>query len=268
MSQSTAPIFVGGCGRSGTTLIRVILDSHPHIACGPELRAGFAALRLWEEYNTTYTGALSEHLLTPGDINAMFARLITSLMDNYRKAQDKLRSAEKSPNNVFFFQHLHAIFPESPLIHVIRDGRDVVCSLLSMDWVDGRGQPIEYTRDAGKAAEFWVSAIRAGRLALSHPTMKNRYREVRYEDIINDPEPTLKGLFEFIGEPWDPAVLEFHRKDRYLGRHSSTDQVSKPIYKSAMARWQKDLSKADKDKVKQVAGETLIELGYTKNNAW
>ena len=55
----------------------------------------------------------------------------------------KARVAEKSPNNVFFFQHLSHIFPESPLVHVIRDGRDVVCSLLTMNWIDPKtGQPI------------------------------------------------------------------------------------------------------------------------------
>ncbi len=265
---SSSPIFVGGAGRSGTTLIRVILDSHPNIACGPELKVTPMVAELWHNFQTAYAPPLREYFLSPADINRLFGQMLLSLLENYRRKSGKLRIAEKSPNNVFFFQHLHQLFPESPLIHVIRDWRDVVCSLLKMNWVNPQtGQPIEYTRNARKAAEYWVAAIRAGRRA--HQNLINgKYAEVRYEGIVNEPVPTLQRLFSFIGEPWDTAVLSFHEKERNLAGESSASQVSKALYSTSVGRWREALKPPDKQAVKEVAGDLLIELGYASDKDW
>lgn len=264
-----SPIFVGGAGRSGTTLIRVILDSHPNIACGPELKVTPLIADMWHSFQTAHLPPLREYLLTPGDINRIFGQLILSLLEGYKIQLGKARVAEKSPNNVFFFQHLHHIFPDSPLIQVIRDGRDVVCSLLTMNWVDPRtGRPIEYTRDAGKAAQYWASAVRSGRKVKENGFPNPFYTELRYEDIVTRPEPTLKGLFTAVGEPWDPAVLEFHRRERNLAGESSAEQVSKPLYSASVGRWKKNLDPAGKRAVKEAAGDLLIELGYAADNDW
>ncbi len=267
--MTSSPIFIGGAGRSGTTLIRVILDSHPNIACGPELKVTPILAGLWHSFQTAHLPPLREYLLTPADINQIFGQMITSLLEKYRLQAGKPRIAEKSPNNVFFFQHLHHIFPESPLIHVIRDGRDVVCSLLTMNWVNPQtGQPIEYTRDARKAAEYWVSAVQTGRKAARGPSLAPRYMELRYEDIVGQPEETLRKLFAFIKEPWDPAVLEFHRRERNLAGESSAAQVSKPLYAASVGRWKKDLNPADKQVVKDVAGDLLVDLNYATEPDW
>jgi hypothetical protein len=224
---------------------------------------------MWHSFQTAHLPPLKEYLLTTGDINRIFGQMILSLLEEYRTRSGKGRVAEKSPNNVFFFQHLHQIFPESPLVQVIRDGRDVVCSLLTMNWVDPRtGRPIEYTRDAGKAAQYWASAIRSGRKVKENGSTNPRYTELRYEDIVARPEPTLKDLFASVGEPWDPAVLDFHRQDRNLAGESSAEQVSKPLYSASVGRWEKNLDPAGKRAVKEAAGNLLIELGYAADNDW
>jgi hypothetical protein len=267
MSQS--PVFVGVAGRSGTTLLRVILDSHPNIACGPELKVTPALCRLWYDFQTAYSPPLREYLLTLHDINAVFAQVIGSLLEKYRQQSGKPRVAEKSPNNVFYFDHLHLMFPDSPLVHVIRDGRDVICSLLTMDWIDPKTRkPLGYTRDARKAAEYWVRAVRAGQAAARHPGLAARYMEIRYEQLVTDPKPTLEQLFDFIKEPWDPAVLQFHKQQRNLAGESSAEQVSQELYTSAVARWERDLKPVDKAAVKEVAGELLRELGYARDSDW
>jgi hypothetical protein len=268
-SPAVAPIFVGGAGRSGTTLLRVVLDSHRNIACGPELKVTPVVCGWWYELQTSFYPALAEHGLQRDDVNALTRAFIDGLLTKFRASQGKARSAEKSPNNVFYFEHLHRIFPSSPLVHVLRDGRDVVCSLLTMDWVDSRtGAPIDYTRDARKAAEYWVAAVRAGRNA-GRNIGPSRYYEIKYEDIVERPEPTLRALLAFVGEPWDGAVLRFHEnKARPLANESSAAQVSKPLYTSASGRWVKDLKAADKVAVKDVAGDLLIELGYASDKSW
>lgn len=267
--MGNTPIFVGGAGRSGTTLLRVILDSHPNIACGPELTVTPILAELWHGFQTTHQSPLKEYLLTPADINQIFGQMILALVEKYRIEAGKKRIAEKSPNNVFFFQHLNHIFPESPLIHMIRDGRDVVCSLLTMNWINPQtGEPIDYTRDIRKAAEYWVGAVQVGRNAGKISSISPKYMELRYEDVVSDPAPTLKMLFSFIREPWDPIVLKFHEQKRNLAGESSAEQVSKPLYTKAVRRWEKDLSDDDKQVVKDVAGDLLIELGYASDRNW
>lgn len=266
------PIFIGGAGRSGTTLLRVILDSHPNIACGLELKLTEWVVHArfnFASFVKALNPPLREYHLTPEDINTIFAQMLLSFMENYRKAVGKRRVAEKSPNNVFFFEHLAVMFPDSPLIHVIRDGRDVVCSLLTMDWPDIRtGKPLDYTRDIRKAAEYWVSSVEAGKRALGHPTAKQNYLELKYEHLVENPEATLRHLFEFIGEPWDPAVMNYHQHEHSVAGESSAEQVSKPLYKTAARRWVRDLKAGDKDIVKSIAGELLIELEYAEDLNW
>lgn len=249
--------------------MRVILDSHPAIACGPELKIIPTICNDWHEFRTSYMPALREYSLRPRDINAVFAQLITALLAKYQQQSGKPRIAEKSPNNVFCFEHLHKMFPGSPLIHVIRDGRDVVCSLLTMEWLNPKtGKRLDYTEDAGKAARYWAAGVRAGRAARQNPSLAPRYHELRYEDIVANPVPTLQDLFEFLEEPWDPAVLAFHEKRRDLAGESSASQVSKGLYASAAGRWQQDLKPEHRAAVLEHAGELLIELGYAKDKEW
>ncbi len=257
-------IFVGGCGRSGTTLMRVILDSHPNIACGPEFKVTSSIMSLWAQCRTVFAEILKSYHLQAEEINGAFADLIRTLLNKYRTSAGKVRIAEKTPGNLFFFQHLHHVFPQSPLIHVIRDGRDVVVSLLTMNWLDANtGQPVAYTRDARKAAEYWVQAIRAGQ-----QLQTEQYLEIRYEDMVCEPERTLRKLFAFLDEPWDPVVLSFHEEKRDLGSESSAEQVSRPFYTHSVGRWRTDLTEINKELVKEVAGETLIELGYVADMNW
>jgi hypothetical protein len=269
-ASNLAPIFVGGAGRSGTTLLRVILDTHPRIVCGPELKVTPLICELWHACQFGYLPALEHHHLTADDLAQSFRNLIASLLEKDCAVAGKPRVAEKSPNNVFFFAHLNRLFPDSPLIHVIRDGRDVVCSLTRMNWRSAKtGEPLESTRDASSAAMYWVRAVSAARAAAQQiPALAQRYFELRYEQLIAAPEETLRPLFAFLGEEWDSRVLHYHERFRNLGGESSAGQVSRPINTRALARWKTDLSEADKDAVKQIAGPLLLELGYVKDQNW
>lgn len=263
------PIFVGGAGRSGTTLLRVILDSHPHIACGPELKVIPILSQKWLAFQQPFFAkAFQGNFVTKEDLNQVFRQTIASLLEKYRLHHNKPRSAEKSPNNVFLFPHLHILFPQSPLIHVIRDGRDVIASLLSMNWIDQHGEPLEYTRCPGAAASYWADAVRAGRQLKQLPGHEHFYLEVRYEDLVQKPLATLKKLFAFLSEPWDARVLDFYKQERSLASESSAKQVQQPLYASAVGRWKQDLHPSTKPIIKQFAGDLLVELGYTQDQRW
>lgn len=155
MIKNNTPIFIGGAGRSGTTLLRVILDSHPRITCGPELRVTPTLAYLWEEYNQRID-VLENYGMTAESNCKTFQNLYFALVSRYLNTSHKERIAEKTQGNCKVFQQLSQIFPNSPLIHIIRDGRGVVASLRKQNWIDLRtGKPMDVTIDTNKAIKHW-----------------------------------------------------------------------------------------------------------------
>ena len=98
-----------------------------------------------------------------------------------------------------------------------------------------------------------------------------RYREIRYEDLVGKPEPALRGLFEFIGEPWDERVLNFHVERgsaRDVRKFPQNPEATRPLYPDAMGRWRSEMTGAEADVFKALAGDLLLELGYESDNSW
>lgn len=223
-------------------------------------------MQLWQEISLTRKQHMEEeYYYTAEDLKTNFKKLYLSFLENALGKSGKKRLAEKTPSNLLHFPALHEMFPESPLIHIIRDGRDVVCSLMEMDWTDSKtGKPFPYTRDAEAAAMTWVQMVKQGRKMTLDDQYRDVYYEIRYEDIITSPETTLKKLFNFIGEPLDNTILEYSSKQHILGGtdESSAKQVTKTLYHNSMGRWKNDLSQRDKTKVMKIAGPLLKDLGY------
>lgn len=263
-----APIFVGGCPRSGTTLVRAILDSHPSIVCGPELRAFPALAGLSADMRRVMGETLRAHYHLPADrLDAIFAELMLFFLEPLRAASGKPRAAEKTPANALHFAELAHLFPDAHFVQIIRDGRDVVASLLAMDWKDASGAPLPITRDAGAAARAWAGHIHAGRNARAAGA---RYHELRYERLAADPEAELRPLFAFLGEPWADEVLKFSDKDRSEEGVSETSaaRISGAVDRAAVGRWRNDLSPPARAAFKTEAGPLLMELGYADDDRW
>lgn len=262
------PIIVGGAGRSGTTLLRVMLDSHSRIACGPELKVLPSVASLWADLQQRWTGVLAASHVHEGDVDRLFGTLVRGLLDPPRRAAGKARIAEKSPNNVFVFAHLHRMLPDATFVHMLRDGRDVVASLLTMKWATPEGTPVAYTRNARFAARYWASAVQAARAFAQDAAGEAHYVEIRYEDLVTAPEATLRRLLAFAGEDFEPAMLAYHEQPHDLANESSADAVARPLTRAPVGRWQRDLAPADRQAVKEEIGALLIELGYAADYAW
>ena len=191
-------------------------------------------------------------------------------MANSCKAVGKLRWAEKTPNNVMQMLALGDLFPEARFIHILRDGRDVACSLIRMEWVEGTTrEKVDYTQSISNAAQYWNKVVRWAREQMMHPSLAGRVIEVRYESLVADPEGNMREVLRMLEEPWDPAVLLPHLKDRTEeARESSTDAVSEPIYTKAVGRWQTEMTPRDKAAFKVEAGVLLTELGYAQSDYW
>jgi len=265
------PIIVGGCPRSGTTLLRLILDSHPAIACGPEFKMLGAVATAYLRMRRLFGPVLRESYGVDERMMAeRFGDLITGLLEPYRVERGKRRVAEKTPQNVHAFAALSIMLPRSPLVHLIRDGRDVIVSLLEQRWIDpATGEPLGYTQDIRQAAQHWVKSIGDGRAVPAE--RRAGYHEVRYEKLVTEPERELRSLFAFLGERWDPVVLRFHEIEHDFAASEIPSHGSArfaPIHASSIGRWRERWSEEDRAIVKEVAGDMLIALEYETGTDW
>lgn len=261
--MSEQPIFIGGVPRSGTTLLRVILDSHSRIFCGTELRVVHALSALWQSAHSSAGDVLSRiYHLDEAQLRGVFAQLILSFLRPAWAASGKARVAEKTPANLLAFTQLNALFPYSPLIHVIRDLRDVVASRLERS---AGSDPGSRVRLAGEHAREWVEAMLLRRQLLGQVRLRQRYHEIRYEDLVARPQFVLEGLLAFIGERFEPGMLDFHRVQRNVSGSEewSAAAVSRPIFADSMGRWRQHLSAEECAAVLQTGESLLLELGYS-----
>ena len=257
------PVFIGGSGRSGTSLVRTILNSHSNLSIGVELKITPIIAKAFGE-SAKQGPLLSEHFyLGRRYLEESYRDLILRLLYPYWKRTGRLRIGEKTPNNAFYFSELGRLFPDAYFIHVIRDGRDVVRSLLQKDWKNANGQLMPITQDPARAAAYWKGAVQAGQQAARQGELSDRYIEVRYEELVREPESVLRSLFAFIGEAWEPSVLAFHEQGE-----SVYPTVQRKITPRSVGRWQDELSDFQKTAVKEVAGDLLIELGYAESRDW
>lgn len=251
-----APIFVVGCHRSGTTLLRLLLDSHSNISCGPE--TGFLT-----DFARITRDPMWPHLQQYGFPKEYWHRKVAELFDSfqrdYARARGKVRWAEKTPNYALHLDYINELFPTCQVVHIIRDGRDVVASHLDR-W--------GYI-SAVKATRKWPLYIdRTRRAGARLPA--DRYQEVRYEDLVGDTEAVMRKLLDFLGEPWDEGVLQYDQKPhdvqpRYVafssGRRSAAKE-QQAVYRSRVGAHRQELSPPLRLLTQLVAGRTLRALDY------
>jgi hypothetical protein len=271
--------FVVGEARSGTTLLRVMLDAHPQLAIPPESyfvtglypfrsryeRAGaldlrrFAAdlqglrkFREWDLPADSLATAFAEPM--PG---GTYADAIRLLYGTYAEAHGKPRYGDKSPGYVSRMGLLAALFPEARFVHIVRDPRSVALSLVEM--------PKEWgTRTVPEGAARWRHRVGRGH-AEGVALGADRYLEIRYEDLVADSERELRRILEFVLLPWDDAVLRY--AERGLSR---VPPASRAIHgnvgraPTATRDWREQMSREDLEAVEAIAGDLLAEMGYER----
>lgn len=262
MTSPRGPVFLGGCPRSGLTLLGAILDSHPEISCGPDASIIGLALAA-REFAQTFGNLHEEHFaLPPERVSANFATAISRILDARRANRGKARAAEKSALNVLVFKDLARLLPEAQFIHCVRDGRDVAASLLERQWRDPRtGDVFAHCADAGAAANYWSGLATIGLEA--EEALANKVRRVAYEDLVRDPKSTMMGVFEFLGVSWSDSALALHERNDFTDFNEETaKRFREPIHNGYVGRWRRDLDGAQQNAVESNAGPMLKRLGY------
>ena len=261
-----------GVRRSGTTLLRVMLDRHPRLAVpdesyfvpqlarrhqGPIDPQAFVedlrrlpTLREWRVRPDEVAQRLRAGMSTGDAIAAVY--------ETYAASRGKERWGDKTPMYMEHVGALERLWPHACYVHLIRDGRDAAVSFLSMP----KGVVTKTWAHPRSAADFacqWRREVRAAR-ALGRRAGPERYLELRYEELVRTPENELRRICEFASLPYEDTMLE------YVG---NVDLSAKPHQQSlakaptpGLRNWRKDLAEADALAFEQVAGDLLADLGY------
>lgn len=280
--------FIVGVTRSGTTLLRLMLDSHPDLAIPPETqflpslikttRKGGATCeqahgvvaghRQWGDFNLDSSELLRRYCALE-TINP--ETTIRTFFELYAEREGKPRWGDKTPNYIKRMQQIERWIPEARFIHMIRDGRDAALSRFKR--VLKEPPPME------TVAERWVRKIEGAR---SDGAELSHYIEVQYEELVRDTETQLRRVAEFLELPWDDSMLRYyeHAEERLAEMHRDLPSAegqplrpadhrkeahvltSKPPDPSRLARWKEDMAPADVAAFESVAAPLLIELGY------
>lgn len=198
-----APIVIGGCPRSGTSLLLSILSSQPDIYCIPQEAWAFYDTETLVEFERLVDEYLWPHL--PNGLETKYARW-----------------CEKTPRNVLAFRNILDYFgPECRLIHLVRDGRDVITS-----------------RHPHKPDKFWVEDwmwiwyVSEGMKFIAHPQVLT----VRYEDLIRTFQETMTEILQFIGEDVIGGLEDWHLRTT-VRKHSAWFEEVQPVNDDSIGRW-------------------------------
>lgn len=247
MTLCDNPVFIVGAPRSGTTLLRSILDAHPRICC-PNWETG-----LFEYFQTMANGDFSRYPVQDGNfpldragLVAWMRRCTDDLMHQLVHKVDKPRWAEKTPAHVFCMDLIAEAYPRAQFIHIVRNGRDVIRSLQNMPWAP---------RKIGWSARRWVESVEAGR-AQGLKLGKDRYLELRYEQLVQDAQNSLNVICKFLGEQFSPQMLAFNEPG-----NNSWGQALTPLKRSSETQYPK-LKLYEELVVWRIARSLLRKLGY------
>jgi hypothetical protein len=258
-SDVAQPIFIVGFPRSGTTMVEQTLSAHPMIAAGDELPVVNELTGLMPrmfDSPLSYPDALAE--LWMGD------RLegLENLRDYYLQRARQLGAlgegaswfTDKMPLNETHLGLIGLVFPEAPIIHVVRHPLDVVLSVFSNHLTHG----FYCAYDLTTIARHYVLIMDL--VEHYQREMDLRYLRVRYEDVIDDQEARVREMLAFIGLAFDPRCLAFHENRRYA-RTASYAQVTEKLYDRSRYRYR--AYRDELDPVIPALEQTIRRLGYS-----
>jgi hypothetical protein len=268
--MSSSPTVVLGVSRSGTTLLKAMLDAHSQLAIPSE---SYFLPQLWDRHGAEpereafvedlrRLERLREWGVDPEAVRARlparptFAQAVQSIFQLYAESRRKPRFGEKTP---LYMQHLDVLdraFPDARYVHIVRDGRDAAVSLLAMTRKPRFN--LSRPRGIGDFAVAWQREVRGAQaFGRTHP-----YHELRYEDLVEQPESHLREVCAFLELEYEPAMLEYHRREDPL-LYADHPRLAEPPVRDTRS-WRKELQPADAALFEAIAGDLLEELGYDR----
>lgn len=257
------PGFIVGVYRSGTTLLRFVLDSHPNIVVPPESNFLNGLAELWHNdwYRKGFLGVGVDEV----GLAARLRDFAGGIFDDYALAKGKGRWFDKTPSYTDNLDLLDILFgQECRYVMLYRHGLDVATSMTRMQGGDvtrGPGKRYAHLYDSVRLcnAAYWAEQCeRMMGFEEAHPGQCFR---LLYEQYAAEPERHLPPLFEFLGEPWDAGVLRFAEHPHDFGLQDSKILQTRD-FKPNVGTWG-DWPEAEVERARAIIAPTLGKLGYT-----
>lgn len=274
MSSADPVLFIGGCPRSGTTLVRNLVAAHPLVAIPGESQFVLTVLqellatgrvgdlaRAWQlvRAHRSYRNwelepswvAIEVETSPPND----YPDLVRSLFAAFARSRSKELAADKTPEHAMFFPLLSSLFPESRMVNVIRDPRAVAMSS-TLQWFTRGGVAV--------AAVVWRNHVRRARLAAA-ALGPDKFHQIRYERLVVDPTTEVERLCAFGDIPFDPGMVSAAPGQAPPKRVFSSSRL--PIG-SVERRWRDEMSVHEIAVIEVLAGEEMDQAGYPPISSW
>jgi hypothetical protein len=277
-------VFIVGCPRSGTTLLRRLVDAHPQIAITPETQ--------WiPRFFKRQKGISSQGLVTSKLIDRLighrrfcllgigrdelvallkarqpisYADFISGVFDLYGLAQGKQLVGDKTSGYVRNLQVLHELWPAARFVHIIRDGRDVCLSVVSWSKADRATGFLKSWRDdpISTAALWWSCNVHFGR-EVGQKLGAEQYCEIRYELLVAHAAVECAKLCDFLDVPYHDAMPHFYERRPAAATKMEADHAWLPVT-SGLRDWRTQMSEVDVARFEAVAGDLLETLSYER----
>lgn len=270
------PFFIVGCDRSGTTLLRLILNAHPRLCIPnesdfipilhdlalrrfgttdpipdvePLLEALFAVerYRLWKLDDAEVARRVRA---APRSVSALVDAVFRCCVEREGKA----RWGDKTPRYTLRLDAIAQLFPAARVVLIVRDPRDVQASLAEVSW-----HPDSPFFNARKWRRYWLRAT-----ADLERHFPGRGLVVRYESLVLDPEAVVRRVAGFLGEDFAPEMLDFHGDAERHQPEGIRDHALTlgPVTTASVGRWRRDVSRIGALVVEAVAGDAMASAGY------
>jgi hypothetical protein len=279
--REISPVFIVGAGRSGTTPMQLALNMHPSLGVYGETQAFLShrrfgvpsdaaelrrLVRHWHHIvadQTPHKELMQEQSLQHRLSRAQsYAEVLNTILGTIAAREHKARWGEKTPSHIFRLAAIRSCFPQSRVIHMIRDPRGTVCSTIQA-FTDGAFTDWRIY----VAARYWSRAVRVHQLEMKEPSPS--YLLVRHEQFVTSPESTLKDVCAFLGLEYVPDLLKFHKTAAQFMRKTSSGELPtrhaltlKPMDASRAEAWRKVLSPRQIRLIESVVRDEMGSLGY------
>lgn len=273
----STPFFIIGASRSGTTMLRLMLNAHSRLAVPDEMKyfrhvEGQYDLTAWrtslqeEEYLTLahrYLDARRD--LFPGERDELEAAVLAeedrtvrgpyrALLKHWARICGKERWGEKTPHNIFYVDVIADMFPDAQFIHVVRDPRAVVQSMNASSY---------YSNEPVFNALNWRKSIRDGEQLFREHLTSGQLFTVRYEDLVRQTETTLRSVCGFLDEPFEAQMLRFYKTaNQHMAGQIKTPSITGPVNEKGLSKWRERLTSFEVSLVERLCREEMDAFGY------
>jgi hypothetical protein len=274
-----APVFIVGTSRSGSTLLRIIVDSHPDFACPPETGVPSACAQLARVWSTVDHAGTGDRWM-PADKADLAPRAVAGIraavddiMSDYLGSQGKPRWCDKSLDAYQYVDILSQVYPDAKFILLTRHVMDVVASGVEIcPWGLHRfGYDPFVAQYPGNSVAaitaYWIAVMSS--CAEFEDERPDKCHRVRYEDLVSAPEETIAGIFDFLGADQVPGIAEtcFQTPHEHDGPGDEKLWFTSKVHDQSMGRGVVVPVAAVPAPMQKAANDLLTRFGYRLINA-